>query len=291
MKVFNQNLIYMRTTMNLVHDTDGNRDRSCYSVNSELKILGSLIDFITKKITAHIYLPFMVSHADLDPFISTLPSCNGSFFRKPNNNCGTILLYMYDCYTPTLKPWLYVSDFIAKYMVKEIDCKIIIFQILYTLAHIQKKYESFRHNNLRIENIILFLNPSIDNDFDYVIDKTSFAVPKRPLHCMIMDFTASTIDGIVENEFLMKSSLGLTTKKNRYYDVHFFLFDFLTYYKENNDRVHTSVIDFIYRVIPDKYRENEFGNITHGRLKTDDEYTTAEKIIIEDDFFAEFRFH
>ena len=159
--------------------------------------------------------------------------------------------------------------------------KVLFFQVLYTLGKIQEKYPSFRHNDLSIDNILLYTTPLQTNT--YKLKDTVFNF-ESDIEIKIHNFYYSTIDKIIENEECKHS------KENPYYDLHYF-FQTVSYYIENKD-VPESVKAFIKLVIPEKYdykNKNEFIGLDEALYESNvSDIITPLSLLGKNNFFTEF---
>ena len=175
---------------------------------------------------------------------------------------------------------------------------IIFFQLLFTLATIQLKYPTFRHNCLKANDILLKkTNQDLQCVNQYSLDNKCFIIPDIGLKIKISDFDFACIDGIINNDkvdSLWCEIINITRKENKYYDIHYF-FNTLTqpnffpqFYQKY--AVPQEIIDFVHRILPERYRgrnTNYLGN--GGRILVNTEYTTPYKVIMEDPLFEKYR--
>ncbi len=173
--------------------------------------------------------------------------------------------------------------------------KVFFFQLLSTLAVIHSKYPSFRHNNLKINEVFVDKVISDKNVSKYSIRKVNFKVPKIGYSLIISNFDFSNIPGILENEIVGEKwtrDIGIFPEQNQYYDMHYFFStltnkyffaDFLT-----NEYVPLDAKEFVSRMVPQKYRTGESSISSKGRLLTTDEYTTPFDVLLYDEYFKEF---
>ena len=95
-----------------------------------------------------------------------------------------------------------------------LDWKVIIFQIVSTLATIQVKYPTFRHNDLKANNILVHHIPFSDgkkNLFKYDVNGKKYGLPNIGIQIKIWDFDFACIPGVVDN---LKVSADWTDKIN-----------------------------------------------------------------------------
>lgn len=270
--------------------------------NAEILALKTLSYFVINNHSPHVVLPILTFNTSLKPF-STLGKNNiinnkkyEAFLERYNKgdyyeecsilisewaNSGDLLDYIRNNYkTMTTKLW-----------------RVIFFQIISVLAVIHKKYPTFRHNDLKANNILL-QKINIDskrNKFKYKINGKEYVVPNIGYQIKIWDFDFACIPGIVDNKKVdaeWTNKINVNCKQNQYYDIHFF-FNTLTkkgffpQFWEANE-IDTKVKQFVSRIVPKEYQEGE--NIAErGRLLLDVEYITPDKILKLDPFFNKMR--
>lgn len=277
--------------------------------NAELRMLKLLSYFVIKKCTPHFVLPIgtfntsitnfikvpkniinlndeknemykkfidRYSEGEFEDFVSVLISewCNG----------GDLLDYIRKNYeTMTLKHWI-----------------VIIFQILFTLARIHQVYPSFRHNDMKANNILVQLTDIKKNRpecrYCYKIDDIEFYIPNINMQVKIWDFDFACIDGVIENNKVNSDwtkKINITKKENKYYDMHYFFNTLISkrfFPKFYDGGAPPEIIDFVHRIIPEKYRNGSKYVNKKGRIQIDVEYTTPYKVINEDPLFEKYRF-
>jgi serine/threonine protein kinase len=169
----------------------------------------------------------------------------------------------------------------------------IFFQILSVLAIIHAKYPSFRHNDMKANNILIH-NIDIDDSnkkYLYKINQQQYIVPNIGFQIKLWDFDFACIPGIVDNskvEAEWTNKINIKPEQNKYYDIHYF-FSTLTrkgffpeFYTE--EEIPTKVKEFVKRVIPPEYETGK--NVSErGRILVNDEYTTPDKLLKTDIFF------
>jgi hypothetical protein len=139
------------------------------------------------------------------------------------------------------------------------DYKVLLFQIIHTLAVIQNEYPTFRHNNLILNNILIYCKNKSDIIYSYNgFQNDVFNIPNNGFDIKICNFENSTINKFYGNSIY-----------NPYYDIYIFFTDLMKNIKCNND-----INTFINKYIPDKFNENEI------LIKPID--------LLYDEFFSEF---
>ncbi len=142
--------------------------------------------------------------------------------------------------------------------------KTIIFQILVTLATVQKKIPSFRHNDMHLKNILLDLDFKTTGSIKY---GTSF-VPNIGLRALINDYGFANMTPVPNPKVTSKefaSTFGIAPDSHKMYDAHLFLnalYIELSKYTEFLD-----VLEFISSVVPSKYLGAETTHVVNSRLR------------------------
>ena len=273
--------------------------------NAELRMLRLLSLFVVKKYTPHFVIPIGAFNTRIKHFINIKNNINlndeknnmyKKFIERYHNgefedfvsvlisewcNGGDLLEYIRKNYkTMTLKHWI-----------------VIIFQILFTLARVQIVHPSFKHNDMKANNVLVQqTNIQSDSKYRYRLGNTKFIIPNINLQIKIWDFDFACIDGIIYNNKVNSDwtkKINISSKKNRYYDMHYF-FNTLTlgrffpqFYKGG---VPEEIVDFVHRIIPERYRNGSKYINKKGRILVDDEYTTPLKVIMTDPLFEKYRF-
>jgi serine/threonine protein kinase len=270
--------------------------------NAELLMLRVLSYFVINNQTPHIVLPIGTFNTSIITFLNL--SQNGivnnkkydEFLEKHKKNeyynevsvlisewanGGDLLDYLRNNYTKmTIRIW-----------------RVIFFQLLSVLAVIQEKYQSFRHNDLKANNVLIQKIDMRDknNKFKYKINHRDYIVPNIGLQVKIWDFDFACIPGVVDNAKVNTAwckKINITSERNRYYDVHYFFNTltkkgFLPQFFEAPE-IPRKVKEFIRRVIPDEYAEGKY-IANRGRILVNKEYTTPDQILKSDPFFDKMR--
>lgn len=270
--------------------------------NAEILMIKILSYFVRNNQTPHIILPITTFNTSIKPFLN-LPKNNivnnkrfdlfvkrykkGDYYENVSvlisewANSGDLLDYVKNNYkTFQLKQW-----------------KTIFFQILSVLAIIHAKYPSFRHNDLKANNILMneIDSSNTASKFQYKINGQSFVVPNIGIQIKIWDFDFACIPGLVDNnkvEAEWTSKINVNPVKNRYYDLHYF---FNTFTKKGffpefwtDECIPVKVRDFVQRILPDKYRKGPKVS-DRGRILVDDEFLTPDEILKTDKLFKSMR--
>jgi hypothetical protein len=169
--------------------------------------------------------------------------------------------------------------------------KVVIFQVLYTLMTICKSYQSFRHNDLHLTNILMISGDrSKTTHLRYLINQKWFSVDMKNSRVpIIIDFGLSAFDDKIVQPMYKNN------RRNQYVDVNKFfnsLISFLTPFKTS---INSKMWKFMtVKAVPDTYRrgDNRYFSIvskSHEWLMLSDntpkvgieppEYTTPEKLL------------
>lgn len=271
--------------------------------NAELNMLKLLSEFVIENKTQHLVLPIAMFDTSIKPFLT--------FIEKGIVNNKRIKKYQefidrcnkgeyHNIVSVLISEWANKGDFSD--FIKEnyesftlLTWKVLFFQIIFTLAIIQKKYPGFRHNDMKANNILIHSIPHEPSVITYKYENVIFKVPNIGYAIRIWDFDFACIPKFVENvktEMSWTKDINVKRIRHKYYDIHYF---FNTLYRDGFfpnffivSTVPNEVKEFVRRVIPEKYRNNKEFVYEKGRLKTPEEYTTPEEIILSDDFFNEF---
>jgi serine/threonine protein kinase len=274
--------------------------------NAELLMLRVLSYFVLRRQTPHIILPIGTFNTKIDTFVNINKRRNGEkkviqskkydeFVKKYENK------EFYNIVSILLSEWANGGD-LADYIrlnkteMSLLTWKVLFFQLLSVLAIIQKKYPSFRHNDLKANNILINRIQPDETWYKYSINGTTYEHPNIGLQIKLWDFDFACIPGIVDNSKVYakwSDKINIKPIENKYYDIHYF-FNTLTkrgFFPElfDADYVHDEVKQFIRRVIPLKYARGNYVDTKGGRILVNDEYTTPDKLLKNDEFFSEFR--
>lgn len=137
--------------------------------------------------------------------------------------------------------------------------KVIFFQLMFSLVVIHDKCDSFKHNDLKCNNILLqTTNPNITH-FQYKVGSITFKIPNIGICVKLWDFDFAT--GPCVNLKVRQNwakELNINEEKNLYYDIHFFFNSLIHVFpilinREKNE-FSQELYDFIDFVIPPMYR-------------------------------------
>ena len=270
--------------------------------NAELQILKVLSQFVITNQTPHIVLPLATFNSYIEPFITLKHNKFVSnkkydaFVEKYNKN------ELHNTVSILISEWANGGD-LLEYMranLQNMDLKewrVLLFQILSVLAVIQKKYPSFRHNDMKANNILMqkIDDGEVGNFFQYDIDDTKFFIPNIGYQIKLWDFDFACINGIVENSKVNSkwtNQMNISNRQNRYYDICYFMISlqnpgFIQQFRECTS-VPKQVYEFFDSIVPPELCNSSLVN-ERGRLLCDIEYTTPAEILTTHQFFNKLR--
>jgi serine/threonine protein kinase len=268
--------------------------------NAELLMIRLLSYFVINNQTPHIVLPITTFNTSIKPLLGLTKNniVNNKKFEQfiERYNKGEY----YQNISILVSEWANGGDLLdyLRKNYKELktkDWKVIFFQILSVLAVIQKKYPSFRHNDMKANNILIHNIDINKKKYMYEINKQKYIVPNIGFQVKLWDFDFACIPGIVDNskvEAEWTSKINIKPEQNRYYDIHYF-FNTLTrkgFLPEfwEAEEISDSVKEFVKRIIPEKFQTGKYVS-ERGRILIPDEYLIPDDILKNDPFFASMR--
>lgn len=270
--------------------------------NAEVMMIRLLSYFVLKKQTPHIVLPIGTFYTSIQPFINLIEE---KVVDKKNKKYMEFIKRnekkeYYENVSILISEWANrgdLLDFLRKNY-KEftlLHWKVIFFQIISVLAVIQSKFPSFRHNDLKANNVLVHKVKQKGTLFSYVVCKKRYLIPNIGYQIKLWDFDFACIPGIVENAKVSAEwtdEINVKPEKNKYYDLHYF---FNTLIKKGffpelieAPTIPKEVKDFVNRVVPYKYQTGKYVT-KRGRICINEEYLTPEQVLKTDKFFEEFR--
>ena len=282
-------------------DSYGDVNFSNRPENAELLMLKLLSEFVISGQSPHIVLPIGSFNTSIAPFVKLAKTFSESkkfeqFLEKYEKH------EYFDEVSVLISEWAnggdlldYIRENYKSMKVKE--WRVIFFQILSVLAVIQKKYPSFRHNDLKPNNILVQVS-EVNNKtlkFRYVINGNEYYVPNIGAQIKLWDFDFACIPGIIENSKVdaeWTNKINIKAEQNKYYDVHYFFNTFTRkgFFNEfwTLPEIPTEVKEFVRRVVPVKYSEGKYVS-ERGRILHNKEYVTADILLEKDPFFEKMR--
>ena len=177
-----------------------------------------------------------------------------------------------------------------------IHFRTIVTQILYNLYRIQKKYPSFRHNDLHADNVLI--NSSSPSRVKlYKVNNSTLKVHDIGIQALISDYGLSTVNGIknpeVDNDpkLFYKTKSGIFRESHPMYDIHLFLNLLRQEIRILGIHNGMEVIQFIERILPREYLGVRSDKINDFRLRAQEEHPKllTFKQIFNDRYFSPYK--
>ena len=272
--------------------------------NSEICMLKLLSYFVIKSQTPHLILPIATFNTSIKPFLTLQ---DDDIVSKDNKKYSEFITnynegQYYETVSVIISEWANRGDlsmFLKQHYrkLKLIHWQCIFFQIISTLAIIQTKYPTFRHNDLKANNVLISKVDACNKLLLYKVSNKEYVLPAIGYGTYLWDFDFACIPGVVENSKVYQDwtqKINITSKKNRYYDVHYFFCTLI--YKGflpeiiEEPNVPIEVKNFIEWIVPPEYRPGHASNKVNKRcrLLVDDELFKPIDIL-DNDFFAPFQ--
>ena len=181
--------------------------------------------------------------------------------------------------------WTYLLNKPNEHIVKGI-----ILQILFTLTVVTHVLPGFRHNDLKVDNILLDFTPRTQ-PLTLHYKKQFWRLPSDIPLVKIADFDYSYIPRLCINPKVGTShanSFGCTKAPSEIYDVHLFLNSLYTYRKKLGAIMNM----WLQQQLPEKTRGNETSAVKFGRLKKPTKWEGVIRTpvhMLTSSFFLEFR--
>ncbi len=270
--------------------------------NAEIRMIKLLSYFIVRNQTPHIVLPFGTFDTSIKTFTTLID--DDRVDEKNEKYKEFVERYKkgdyHDKVSILISEWANRGDLLDFIRNNYRDFtpthwKVIFFQLLSTLAVIQSKFPSFRHNDLKANNILVHKVNMEKDKIRYKIVRSKYRVPNIGYHLKLWDFDFACIPGIVDNVKVASEwtkAINVTPEQNRYYDTHYF---FNTFSKKGffpqfltEECIPKEAKDFVSRIVPEKYASGSFVH-KRGRILINDEFITPDEILKTDPYFEEFR--
>ena len=255
-------------------------------------MLNLLSNFVINKNTPHIVLPIMNFVCSIENLLKNNKKISTQVDWKNREKKNEI----FNIANVLITEWASggdLKDFISKNLINwysRPDCELIwtniMFQLIFTLTLIFEKYPNFRHNDLKVDNILVTYtdnSPDTFGNYLYYIDGRYYSVPNIGFQIKLWDYDLSCIQGTIDNYKVEgMEDYGIRKTRNQYYDIHCFL-NFLRLYVVGDVKrkyVPENIQNFWRRIIPLKYRHSEhLPNVYWSRVIIDEEYTTPLDIL------------
>lgn len=229
-------------------------------INNDSLFSYILSELILLKNTKHIILPLInidVKISDIEKIIS-----DDIYYDKIKNLIKNNEIIDICCLQ--LREHFFKSINLVEYLEKN-NCvfKGLLFQVIHTLAVLQKEFNGFRHNNLILKNIFIYLKKPDEGYTEYEGFKNDkFYLPNLGFDIKITNFENSVIPKFYEiknSDSSKKKSKRLSLNEpNQYYDIYTFLNDLISFKTLNE--CDATTLDFFNNFLPLKIRNNFTNN-------------------------------
>ena len=291
----------------------GSVDDATRPENAEVRMLKLLSDFVYHQITPHIVLPLCSYHTDLEPFVVRPEPQTRGGAPPPRAKKYAVFWQKYhdrkfhETANVLISEWVSGGDlleYLRGHVLTPLQWKVVLFQVLFTLAAVQKRYPAFRHNDLKANNILVDISaPRPETFHRYTFDEHAWDIPDAGIQTRMWDFDFACIPGVVDNKKVdaeFTSAVNVTTEPNRYYDVHFFLNTLVSFFPRLEETCDDDLRRFLRKSLPPTFRDPPVAHEEHKRLlhncirtrkgsyQYPHEYCTPGQLIY-DDYFSEFQ--
>jgi hypothetical protein len=174
--------------------------------DNDSKISYILSELVLKNKTKHILLPILNLEIDINKLKQFTDIKSIDLLNKSKKCAVKIREHFYKI--NTLQNYLEEN-------INENNIKILLWQIIHTLYVIIEKYPNFCHNNLNLNNILVYKKNIYDTNIEYKYDKTVKIIDNTNLEIKITNFENSIINSESKNkdlETLVKSILDSNLK-------------------------------------------------------------------------------
>nr|QFG73625.1 MAG: serine/threonine protein kinase [Megaviridae environmental sample] len=269
--------------------------------NAEILMLKILSEFVISKQTPHIILPIATFYTSIKSFVHSNMSdvvdneLYKKFVHKYKKSNGK---EYYERVSILLSEWASKGDLLdllrknyASFTVEH--WRAVFFQVLSVLAIIHAKYPDFRHNDLKPNNVLVDSVDKSRKSISYIINEQKYVVPNAGFILKLWDFDFACIPGVVDNSKVSAqwcNDVNIFPERNQYYDVHYFFNTLIHFVPKafKSGTVDPTLKSFILRIIPPSMTRGE-DIVKKRRLLLKTEYTTPDKILRNDEFFAPYR--
>jgi hypothetical protein len=224
------------------------------NINNDSLFSYILSQLVLSEKTKHILLPVNnldIKLSDIDKIIDDTTHSHIKNGILNNNITDTCCLQLREHFFRTVNLEEYLSKHVCSY-------KGLLFQIIHTLATIQKEFDGFRHNNLILSNILVYLKKSSDTVSEYEGFKNDkFYVRNMEFDIKITNFEHSVIPKFYGLSNLKNPKIKFADKPNPYFDLYIFINDLLngkTNMSTSENKCDTETKKFLDKIIPPHIR-------------------------------------
>jgi hypothetical protein len=234
-----------------------------------------LSELVINKKTRHIMLPIINIDAEFQQISDVLKNYD-SF---SDYNTGIQNNDISNIFSINIKENFFKGIYLNQYLENhECNLKNLLFQVIHTLAVIQKNYKGFRHNKLNHKNIYSYIKKDNKEIINYSFKNKNYYLNDSILDIKFTNFNESSLPGY----FSSKSNIPFYNKDNDYFDLHYFLNSmYQDGYLESNCK---ETNKFLEKVLPEKYR-----NKTNNYYLEENVELFKPVDLLEDDYFSSYK--
>ena len=179
-----------------------------------------LSQLVINKQTTHILLPiinFDIKYEKIEPLLKNLPIYKSINEKVEFNEIKNI-------FSVRVREHFFQSKILKDYLQEnKCDFRQVIFQVLHTLAVIQKEFPGFRHNNLSIDNVMIYLKKKEFSENVYTFGNYKWIIPDIGFDIKITNFEKATIPKYYGVKNQRDTDVPFINEINQYFDLHTFM--------------------------------------------------------------------
>ena len=210
--------ISVNITLYIYNDIDDQNNLSS-SENLNKVFLKLFSDFLTYQQTKHILIQILNVDVELMEIEDFIKSLNIEEFKSIYNDSGAINKIMSISITEHFFKMVNLIDYLTNKKLNASEYKVLIFQVIHTLAVIQNKYPNFRHNCLIVKNMEGYEKNGTNNTTNYTFNGHQFNVPNIGFVYKMNNFESSLIVNTIKNDDIDENLCEI----DRSYDIITFL--------------------------------------------------------------------
>ena len=161
----------------------------------------------------HILLPIMFFDISSD----LLKELNGDIYNKIYSSSMNDLFNVF--ITEKYFKMRSLKYYLINNKLDELEWKILLFQILFTLFKLNAKFNGFMHNKLNLDAVKLYFKEKTDNIDSYKIHGNEYLIPDSNISIKVTNFEYSNANNYIINND------ALNIEYNSFYDIYFFCKD------------------------------------------------------------------
>jgi hypothetical protein len=213
--------------------------------NMAMMYMGS--ELVSNEKFRHIILPvmlFKIDYAKINKFIPNFKKLENKYMEHKDQN-------MYCMITEKYFNMVALDEFIFKNYktFTSEDYSVLLFQIIFYLYKMQQRFKDFRHNNLNMKSIRVYVRKSNNDDkmISYKVNDKIFLIPDRGFDIKVGDYDYSSTTDYLTNP-------RASQDKNMYFDL-FIIFSYLDiFFKKHDIKLPNDILKFFEDILPYEIR-------------------------------------